>query len=539
MKSLSATLRDLSVAAFAIFTFVRGAAAPTWHVSHYESVLGTSLELRFAVSDPARAAAAESAALAEIDRLGKILSGYDETSEFRRWLGTQGEPSRVSPELFAVLALFDTWRDRTGGALDASAEVAGRLWKNAAREQRVPSAGELAAAVAAVRQPHWRLDAAARTATHLSAAPLMLNSFAKSYIIDRACTAALAVGPLEAAVVNLGGDIVTRGTLTIVVGIADPLADGEGDELVANIAVRDRAVATSGGYRRGVEIAGRWYSHLVDPRTGRPVDHVRSATVVSPRGTDAGALATALCVMAPEEGLRLAATVPDTECFLLLADGSRVSSRGWQKNEVPRFDVRAALAPINPSVAGADNAAERWDSTYELAVNFEIATQLMGAPGPGGGESGKGSKGGKGGRGGRGGAKRPFVAIWIEDQDHFPVRTVALWYHGERWLPELRSWTHADQVREKTEGAHLTTTVSSATRSPGKYSVKWDGLDAAGSPVRRGKYTVFLEIAREHGTHHVLKWELDLAAGPARHEFPANPELTTASFDYRRRTSAH
>ena len=539
MKSLSATLRGLFVAAFAISTFLRGADAPTWHVSHYESVLGTSLELRFAVSDPARAVAAESAALAEIDRLGKILSGYDETSEFRRWLGTQGEASRVSPELFVVLALFDTWRDRTGGALDASAEVAGRLWKNAAREQRVPSADELAAAVAAVRQPHWRLDAAARTATHLSAAPLMLNSFAKSYIIDRACAAALAVGQVAAAVVNLGGDIVTRGTLTTVVGIADPLADGEGDELVANIAVRDRALATSGGYRRGVEIAGRWYSHLVDPRTGRPVDHVRSATVVSPGGTDAGALATALCVLAPDEGLRLAATVPDTECLLLLADGSRVASPGWQKNEVPRFDVRAALAPSNAPVAGADPAAESWDSTYELAVNFEIATQPIGAPGPVGGVSGMGGKGGKGGRGGRGGAKRPFVAIWIENKDHFPVRTVALWYHGERWLPDIRSWTHADQVREKVEGASLATTVSSATRSAGKYSVKWDGLDAAGRPVPRGKYTVFLEIAREHGTHQVLKWELDLAAGPTHTEFPANPELTAASFDYRRRTSAH
>ena len=57
--------------------------------------------------------------LAEIDRLDKILSGYDTASEFRRWAATRNEAIRVSPELFEVLALFDTWRERTGGALDA------------------------------------------------------------------------------------------------------------------------------------------------------------------------------------------------------------------------------------------------------------------------------------------------------------------------------------------------------------------------------------------------------------------------------------
>ena len=331
----------------------RAAAAAAWHVFHHEGVLGTSLELRFSANSAASASAAEAAALAEIDRLGKILSGYDATSEFRQWLATHGEPRRVSPELFEVLALFDTWRERSGGALDASAEVAGRLWKTATKDQRLPSADELAAAVAAVRQMHWLLEPAARTATHLSAAPLMLNSFAKSYIIDRACAAALAAGQLATASVNLGGDVVVRGAATATVGIADPLADGENDEPLTLIAVHDRAVATSGGYRRGVEIAGRWYSHLVDPRTGRPVDHVRSATVVSPRATDAGALATALCVMAPEDGLRLAATVPETECLLVLADGRLVSSTGWSKNETPRASVHAAVAAGTPA-AGAD-----------------------------------------------------------------------------------------------------------------------------------------------------------------------------------------
>lgn len=90
----------------------------------------------------------EAAALAEIDRLAKILSGYDAMSEFSRWLATKGEARRVSPELFEVFALFDTRRERPGGALDASAEAANRLWRTAAHDQRAPSAAELAATIA-------------------------------------------------------------------------------------------------------------------------------------------------------------------------------------------------------------------------------------------------------------------------------------------------------------------------------------------------------------------------------------------------------
>ena len=531
LQFFGSRLRALPCALF-LFASAHAADSAPWHVFYHEGVLGTSLELRFAAPRAADASAAEAAALAEFDRLGKILSGYDATSEFRQWLATHGEAHRVSPELFEVLALFDMWRKRTGGALDASAEVAGRLWKTAAQNQRVPSADELAAAVAAVRQTHWHLDPIARTATHLSAAPLMLNSFAKSYIIERACAAAVAAGHLTSALVNLGGDIVVRGASTHTIAIADPLADGENDEPTAFLTVRDRAVATSGGYRRGVEIAGRWYSHLVDPRTGRPVDHVRSATVVAPHAADAGALATALCVMTPAEGLGLVATVADAECLLVLADGRQITSTGWNRFALAPRHVHAAVATTAaPGSIPTSSTTTAWDPAFELAVNFEIAVT-----GPQGGQE-PGRKEGRGGKG-RGGAKRPFVAIWIEDKDNFPLRTVALWFHGNRWLPDLRAWSHADQVRAKAEGTQIDDTISSATRSPGKYTVKWDGKDAAGQLVPRGKYTVFIEIAREHGTHQLIKQEVDFSGEAAHVDLPGNVELASASLDYRRKVAA-
>ncbi len=194
---------------------------------------------------------AEAAALTEIARLEKILSGYDTASEFRHWLGTSGQAIQVSPELVEVLNLFEQWRLRSGGALDASAELVTKLWKQAALRQRIPSQEELAAAVAEVKQPQWALDSMAHTATRLGQTPLMLNSFAKSYIIKRATDAAMASGNVHGMVVNIGGDLVVSGDWKETVQISDPEADAENDTPMDRLLIQNRAVATSGNYRRG------------------------------------------------------------------------------------------------------------------------------------------------------------------------------------------------------------------------------------------------------------------------------------------------
>src|SRR5690242_5704853 len=155
----------------AIFGVVAAAfAAPTLprekaHTFQRENVLGTSFEMKVAARSAAAAEAAEKAALDEIRREAAILSSWDAESEFSRWSRTRDRAVPVSRELLEVLGLFDTWRERTGGALDAAAEAVTRVWKSAAAQGRVPTEAEKSEAVAAVRQAHWRVDAASSTAT--------------------------------------------------------------------------------------------------------------------------------------------------------------------------------------------------------------------------------------------------------------------------------------------------------------------------------------------------------------------------------------
>jgi thiamine biosynthesis lipoprotein len=479
------------------------------YVFHYENVLGTSLELKVVALSLAQSEQAERAALAEIDRESHILSSWDADSEFSRWFRTRDEPIHISPELFEVLGLFDEWRDRTHGALDASAETITRIWKKAARENRLPSEVELQAAVASVRRVHWKLDPVRRTATHTSDGPLALNSFVKSYIVGRAADAALGVSGARAIVVNIGGDLVVRGEWSELVNVADPKSDAENGVPIARLIVRNRAVATSGDYRRGVEILGRHYSHIVDPRTGEPADGIISSTVVAPTPADAGALATALSVLTPAESASLVASIPGAEYMVVKNNGERIISGGWNSLAAPPSSRSASMRPAASfQTVAAQSGGSLWNNRYELTIGIELSL-IDGFR-----------------------VRRPYVAVWIEDEKRSPVRTIALWFAKFKFLRELYAWNLAENTLSTSEDTHVLNSVSSATRPPGKYTFRWDGKDSYGKPVKAGKYTVMIEAAREHGTDQLMRQEIDFNGSPQQFQLPGGVEIASASLDY-------
>jgi FAD:protein FMN transferase len=465
-------------------------------VFNYENVLGTSLELKIDARNQTEADKADAAARREIDREAKILSAWDSSSEFNRWAATLNRPVHVSPELFETLSLFDRWRKRTGGALDASAETVVRVWKNGERENREPSPAEIASAVNQVGQPHWRLNRAAQSATHLDCSPIALNSFAKSYIAGHAADAALAVPGVSSVVVNIGGDLVVRGPRPEMVDIADPRCDAENCAPLGAVEIQGRAIATSGNYRRGVTIAGHHFSHIVDPRTGLTADNVISSTVAAPTPADAGSMATAFSVLAPAESLRIAASIPGVDYLIVTKTGQRFASAAWTRLGLAL--VPAAAAPT-PAVAGA------WDPSLELAVTIELAHFA-------------------------GNVNRPYLAIWVEDESMTPVRVLALWYSKDRYLIEMKAWYNvAEAFPDAGNFAH---SIASATRSPGKYTFNWNGKDDSGKLVAPGKYTVYIEAAREHGTYQLMHQEVDCNGQPAKADLKGNVEIAGASLDY-------
>jgi len=481
------------------------------YMAHYDNVMGTSFNMKTLAGNEGEAGEAESAALAEIDRESKILSSWDPNSEFSKWFRTQNRPIRVSPELFEVLGLFDQWRARTGGALDPAAEAITRIWQKAAAENRTPTQAEMNAAVAAVREQHWKLDAASQTATHTSRTPLAMNSFVKSYIIGHSVDAAMGVDGVSGVEVNVGGDLVVRGNWAETVDIANPRADADNAPPIERLSIRNRAVATSGDYRRGVEIKGRHYSHIVDPRTGEPSEQVISSTVISTNPSTAGALATAFSVMAPEQSQKLAASLQGIEYMLIERDGTIVQSPGWTAFEplddhrvLAQDENRARLEPVS-----AQPKAGEWNVNYKLIIGMQLSLFQQFR------------------------VRRPYVAVWVVDAgDGRAVRTLAVWFEKPRYLHELSEWFGTVYASNQPLGNHLLDTISSATRPPGSYTFEWDGKDDSGKLVPSGKYIVYIEAAREHGTHQLIKQEMDFNGTPQHINLRGGIEISSAYLDY-------
>lgn len=156
-----------------------------------------------------------------------------------------------------------------------------------------------------------------------------------------------------------------------------------------------------------------------------------------------------------------------------------------------------------------------WDSSLELLINFELSNP------------------------GQGGYRRPYVAVWIEDAEGSPVRTLELWFQqggrGMRWLRDLRAWMRGEQLRKLADGGDLATTVSSATRQPGKYSVTWDGKDDQKKPANQGTYFICIEAAREHGTYQLIRKGFPLANKPLKAELGGNVEIKSADIELRKK----
>ncbi|MNK65874.1 Thiamine biosynthesis lipoprotein ApbE precursor [compost metagenome] len=475
-------------------------------VSNYENVLGTSLELKFKAANQAEADLAEARALNEIDRLDHILSAYKADSEFSKWMNNSPQTVKISPELFEVLQQFEHYKTATNGAIDASAEVISRVWKKAAEANRLPTEAALQDAVSLVKQKHYSLDAQNKTVTRLDDAPLALNSFAKSYIINKAAEAAMQTPGIENVLVNIGGDMVIKGSQTENIEITNPKASAENEAALTTVKVANMAVATSGNYRRGFSIGGKWYSHIVDPRSGKPVSEIISATVIAANASEAGALATAFNVLTVNEIARLTASNNDIAYLLVTKDGKEVKSKNWTKYEL----VDEKKTVTSPKINRADKL---WNTKFELLVNLEIANI----------ESADGRR-----------VRRPFVAVWVEDAAKNPVRNLAIWYNKPRWLPDLKSWTRSngDEFKKGAEGKLSST--SSATRGPGKYSLVWDGKNDNGQLVKEGNYTVYIEVAREHGTYQLISKEMKFAGSAQKLALTPNPELASASLEYRK-----
>ncbi|HMS78988.1 MAG TPA: FAD:protein FMN transferase [Burkholderiaceae bacterium] len=280
--------------------------------------------VRLAASDAARARALAGHAIDEVRRIEAKYSRFRDDSVVAAInRGAGGAPVAVDVETRALLGYADAlWRD-SGGRFDATSGVLRRAWDF--RRGTLPDPAVLDAARALIGWDRVELE---RATVRLPRAGMELDfgGFGKEYAADRAAEALRAAG-VRHGFVDLGGDIRAIGPqpdgAPWSIGIAHPREPGR---TIASIALADGAICTSGDYERFFELDGVRYCHVLDPRTGMPVRHWRSVTVVAPVAIAAGGYTTVAMLL---EG----AAVPHLEATGLAwlavgPDGAIVSSPG-------------------------------------------------------------------------------------------------------------------------------------------------------------------------------------------------------------------
>jgi thiamine biosynthesis lipoprotein len=274
-----------------------------------------------------------------LERVDRGMSTWREDAELARFNRQADlEPFAFSPETRRVIvAAMDLARE-TGGAFDPTVAPLVALWGFGAQAADVPpSVAELEQARRRVgwRKLEWRPGG--RLARRVAGVQLDLSAIAKGYAVD-AVVAELASDRPIAALVEVGGEVRALGAkpggVPWRVGIDDP--DAPGSRLSAVVRLTGGALATSGDYRRVRVIEGRRLTHVVDPRSGRPVEQkVASASVIAPTCMEADAVATALMVLGPDEGLAWVEDRPWLEVLLMVREGERTverrASTGWER----------------------------------------------------------------------------------------------------------------------------------------------------------------------------------------------------------------
>lgn len=252
------------------------------------------------------------AAFARIAELENIFSDYRPSSELMRLCARAGgPPMRVSDDLLTVLARGHALSEQTNGAFDATVGPYTRLWRQARKSGRLPTDGEWRSASELVGWQEMRLDPGARTVQLLvPGMQLDLGGIAKGYILDEAL-ATLREHGISRALVQAGGEIVA--------GDAPPGQSGWKVKLAyakpghRYVRLETGAVSSSGDTEQFVEIDGRRYSHIIDPRVGLRFGEPIVVTVIGPDGMTCDSLATAACVLGEKAGMELGHSIPGVE----------------------------------------------------------------------------------------------------------------------------------------------------------------------------------------------------------------------------------
>lgn len=269
-----------------------GREKPAYQEQGY--VFGTLVEVTVYGEEDAKARQAVAAVMHEFQRLHDMLHAWkpSELSDLNAALA-QGKSKEVSPEMESILIDAMQLSAQSGGLFNPAIGGLIKAWGFQADEFKpvLPDPKKIAALAKANPQMDDLVFEGHAVSSHNNTVQIDLGGYAKGYALDRAATI-LREMHVRNALINIGGNVLAMGAhgdRPWRVGIQHPRKPGP----LATLDLNDgEAIGTSGDYQRFFEAGGRRYCHLIDPRTGWPVQGVQAVTIIT-HGHWAGVLSDA------------------------------------------------------------------------------------------------------------------------------------------------------------------------------------------------------------------------------------------------------
>ena len=256
------------------------------------------------------------------------MSTYREKSEISRFnrFHEVGVNFPISIDFRNVMTVGQNIYELSDGAWDATIGPLVKLWGfyKPGTNSNVPEAKDIRAILPNIGFHHVLIGSGTFLVKSRPRVTLDLASIAKGYGVDQVADLLKSQG-IKSALVEIGGEVFAYGLKMDgspwTIGINTPRKDSPLDSVYKAVPLTDGALATSGDYRRFFEAGGTYFSHILDPRTGYPVNNgVVSVSVLADNCTLADGLATAMMVMGPEKGLQMIERLKGAECLIIVHD---------------------------------------------------------------------------------------------------------------------------------------------------------------------------------------------------------------------------
>lgn len=299
-------------------------------------LMGSDFEITIVDNDQANAENMINLAIEEISRIEKLISSWDKNSQTSLININAGvKPVKIDVELFELISRSIKVSNLSQGAFDISYASMDKVWYFDRKMTEFPSIEQIKKSVSKIGYKNIVLNKEDSTVfLKLKGMKIGFGAIGKGYAADRA-KEILIKNNVKSGIINASGDLTAWGLKPSgkdwMVAIVNPINK---NKVFSWLPIKNRSIVTSGNYEKFINLDGKKYSHIIDPRTGYPSEGILSVTIITDKAELADALATSVFVLGVDIGLNMINQLNGVDCIIIDSNNKIIKSRNIEINDV-------------------------------------------------------------------------------------------------------------------------------------------------------------------------------------------------------------